>query len=104
MTRIHHLINFFSLYLVSYLIILKGCHTLDDVKEKVILTKQQQIGLKHYDDFLDRIPRNEVKEIGEIVSTVFEVRMIFSIFTPSSEFKTKNIYRSLQWQNLLNPS
>lgn len=45
-----------------------GCRTLDDVRDKVALSKQQEIGLKHYEDFLQRIPRSEVEEVGLIVS------------------------------------
>jgi DNA polymerase lambda len=34
-----------------------------------ILSEQQKIGLKHYDDFLTKIPRNEVRRIEETVVT-----------------------------------
>ncbi|KAJ8026281.1 DNA polymerase lambda [Holothuria leucospilota] len=44
-----------------------GFKTLEDVKTKAKLTKQQQIGLNHYYDFLDRMPREEAAEIGRVV-------------------------------------
>ncbi|XP_074647174.1 DNA polymerase lambda-like isoform X2 [Tubulanus polymorphus] len=44
-----------------------GLRTLDDLKLKGNLTKQQQIGLKHYDDLLDRMPRTEAAEIETVV-------------------------------------
>ncbi|KAJ1526281.1 hypothetical protein ONE63_009435 [Megalurothrips usitatus] len=47
----------------------QGCRSLNDVRDKVSLSKQQQIGLKHYEDFLERIPRYEVEEVERIVST-----------------------------------
>ncbi|XP_022080719.1 DNA polymerase lambda-like isoform X3 [Acanthaster planci] len=47
-----------------------GFRTLDDVREKAKLTRQQKIGLKHYEDFLERMPRQEA---GEIERTVREM-------------------------------
>lgn len=46
----------------------QGLKTLDDLKERGSLTRQQLVGLKHYHDFLERIPRDEVTVIGEEVS------------------------------------
>lgn len=46
---------------------LQGFRTLDDLKEHGNLNRQQQIGLQHYDDFLERMPRSEAEEIGNVV-------------------------------------
>lgn len=47
----------------------KGWRDLDDIVEYgwKTLSRVQQIGVKYYDEFLDQIPRVEVREIGEIV-------------------------------------
>jgi DNA polymerase lambda len=45
-----------------------GLKTLDDVREKANLTKQQKVGMVHYHDFLDRMPREEAAEIEATVS------------------------------------
>ncbi|XP_028395240.1 DNA polymerase lambda-like [Dendronephthya gigantea] len=45
----------------------KGLKTLDDLKEHGNLNRQQQIGLKYYDEFLERMPRSEAEEIGNVV-------------------------------------
>ncbi|XP_048464991.1 DNA polymerase lambda [Rhincodon typus] len=45
----------------------QGFRTLDDIQMKASLTKQQIIGLKHYHDFLDRMPREEAGEIEKVV-------------------------------------
>ena len=49
-----------------------GLRTLDDLRARQaeLLTRQQRIGLRHYDDFLARIPRTEVQEIESIVARV----------------------------------
>ncbi|XP_078421143.1 DNA polymerase lambda [Cetorhinus maximus] len=46
----------------------QGFRTLDDIHTKASLTKQQTIGLKHYHDFLDRMPRDEAAKIEKTVS------------------------------------
>lgn len=45
--------------------------TLEDLaaSDKVKLTRVQLIGLRYYDDFLQRIPRPEVAEIEDTVRT-----------------------------------
>ncbi|KAK0878436.1 hypothetical protein LTR87_007704 [Friedmanniomyces endolithicus] len=47
----------------------RGWKDLDDIVEHgwSTLSRVQQIGVKYYDDFLDRIPRKEVEEIGAII-------------------------------------
>ena len=55
---------FMKIYGVGYaqasLWVDQGHRTLHDLATKVPLTKNQQIGIAHYDDFLQRIPRAEV--------------------------------------------
>ncbi|XP_062502642.1 DNA polymerase lambda-like [Corticium candelabrum] len=45
----------------------QGLRTLEDLKEKGNVNRQQLVGLKHYDDFIDRIPREEATAIGDEV-------------------------------------
>uniref|UniRef100_A0A3B5Q6A6 DNA polymerase lambda n=1 Tax=Xiphophorus maculatus TaxID=8083 RepID=A0A3B5Q6A6_XIPMA len=46
----------------------QGFRTLDDIRTKAHLTSTQKIGLKHYDDLLDRMPREEAAAIEKVVS------------------------------------
>nr|XP_033796180.1 DNA polymerase lambda isoform X1 [Geotrypetes seraphini] len=46
----------------------QGFRSLDDIRTKATLTNQQAIGLKYYDDFLDRMPREEAAEIEKTVT------------------------------------
>ncbi|KAI8612570.1 hypothetical protein BC830DRAFT_1067488 [Chytriomyces sp. MP71] len=48
----------------------KGYRTLEDVRTKAILTRDQQLGIKYYEDFLQRIPRSECDAISEFVCKV----------------------------------
>jgi len=50
------------------LLFLQGYRSLEDLKERASLTKQQQVGLKHYDDFANKMSREEVERIGATVS------------------------------------
>ncbi|NXE55192.1 DPOLL polymerase, partial [Casuarius casuarius] len=45
----------------------QGFRTLDDIRSKASLTSQQAVGLKHYADFLERMPREEAAEIEQTV-------------------------------------
>ncbi|EPY82567.1 DNA polymerase lambda isoform a [Camelus ferus] len=45
----------------------QGFRSLEDIRTQASLTSQQAIGLKHYDDFLDRMPREKASEIEQTV-------------------------------------
>ncbi|KAA8595196.1 hypothetical protein FQN60_012331, partial [Etheostoma spectabile] len=45
----------------------QGFRTLEDIRTKAHLSNTQKIGLKHYDDFLDRMPREEAAAIEKVV-------------------------------------
>lgn len=45
----------------------QGYRTLEDLVEKAELNANQRVGIEHYDDFMQRIPRKEVEAHGEIV-------------------------------------
>lgn len=47
--------------------IAQGHHTLEDLLQHVDLTYNQRVGIEHYSDFNQRIPRSEVAQHGEIV-------------------------------------
>ncbi|KAI4168532.1 MAG: hypothetical protein LQ343_006318 [Gyalolechia ehrenbergii] len=45
----------------------QGHRTLQDLRTKVSLTKNQKIGIDHIEDFAARIPRQEVEQHGQLV-------------------------------------
>ncbi|KAK3595810.1 hypothetical protein CHS0354_014626 [Potamilus streckersoni] len=50
----------------------QGFRTLEDLHSKAKLTHQQKVGLRHYDDFMDRMPREEAAEIEKTVCDAAE--------------------------------
>ncbi|XP_076981915.1 DNA polymerase lambda isoform X2 [Tamandua tetradactyla] len=45
----------------------QGFRSLEDIRSQAFLTTQQAIGLRHYDDFLERMPREEATDIEQMV-------------------------------------
>ncbi|KAM6941963.1 DNA polymerase lambda [Lycodopsis pacificus] len=45
----------------------QGFRTLEDIRTKARLSNTQKIGLKHYDDFLDRMPREEAAAVEKVL-------------------------------------
>ncbi|NXN18991.1 DPOLL polymerase, partial [Indicator maculatus] len=45
----------------------QGFRTLEDIRSRATLTSQQAVGLKHYEDFLERMPREEAAQIEQTV-------------------------------------
>ncbi|KAF2197911.1 hypothetical protein GQ43DRAFT_184656 [Delitschia confertaspora ATCC 74209] len=50
----------------------QGHRTLDDLLQKAKLSENQKIGIMHYNDFLARIPREEVEAHGAYVRTTLQ--------------------------------
>lgn len=49
-----------------------GIHSLDDLKKHSdILNKQQQIGLKYYEDFQKKIPRKKIEYLDKLIHEIF---------------------------------
>ena len=48
----------------------RGYRTLSDVEAKATLTENQKVGLEHYDDFHQRIPRDEVTQHKDLMNKV----------------------------------
>ena len=53
-----------------YMCHLQGYRTLDELKTSGQLNRQQLIGLAHYDEFLERMPREEAAEIEQTVHII----------------------------------
>ncbi|XP_041370367.1 DNA polymerase lambda-like [Gigantopelta aegis] len=50
----------------------QGLRTIDDLKTKAHLTHQQKVGVRLYDDLLERMPREEAGEIEQVVKEAAE--------------------------------
>ena len=57
---------------------MQGYRTLDDLDKSGELNRVQLIGLKHYDDFNERMMREEVEEIEARVSARVDSCTIFT--------------------------
>uniref|UniRef100_A0A8C8MLW8 DNA polymerase n=1 Tax=Oncorhynchus tshawytscha TaxID=74940 RepID=A0A8C8MLW8_ONCTS len=60
-------ICYFCIVERAVILVFDGFRTLEDIRTKANLNHSQIIGLKHYDDFLDRMPREEAAAIEETV-------------------------------------
>lgn len=47
---------------------------MDDLRTKAKLSHNQMIGLKYSEEFMERIPRNEVAQIENVVSEANETK------------------------------
>lgn len=69
--RFHVLQTFMNIYGVginqAWNWVQQGHTSLEDLKAHVSLTKNQQLGIEHYDEFLTRISREEVTALGNFV-------------------------------------
>ncbi|KAL4916263.1 hypothetical protein BDW62DRAFT_109133 [Aspergillus aurantiobrunneus] len=52
--------------------IAQGYKSLEDLRTKATLTQSQRVGLEHYFDFSQRIPRSEVQAHGDLVRRVVQ--------------------------------
>ncbi|CAF1369783.1 unnamed protein product, partial [Didymodactylos carnosus] len=65
----------------------QGYQTLDDLRAKAHLTHNQQVGLKYYDEFLQRIPRAEIQEIEHVVRETAELLRPGIILTTGGSYR-----------------
>ena len=82
---------FLKIYGVGYVQASKwigqGHRSLDDLRQKAHLTRTQQIGIDHIDDFETRIPRQEVDQHAQYI------RKVFQKLEPSLQFTVGGSYR-----------
>ena len=63
----------------------QGLRTLEDLKKHGKLTRQQKIGLEHYDEFLERMPREEAGLIEDVVKkAAFSINPMLQAFACGS--------------------
>ena len=72
-------ISLFKAFLMRFL---SGFRTLDDIRQAgavrtLKITREMRIGLQYYDEFMQRIPRDEVELIAEkVISTLLHFFLI----------------------------
>lgn len=81
----------------------QGFRTLDDLRTKAKLTHQQKIGLKHYEDILDRMPRTEAAAIEQVVGSIINhwqqlCYIVILPFTPKKLKTSRWVYYIHKWQ------
>ncbi|KAI7852494.1 hypothetical protein BDC45DRAFT_189067 [Circinella umbellata] len=65
----------------------RGRRTLKDVLTHEKLSRDQEIGIKYYDDFLKKIPRAEVEEIANKVSKLLDENFPGSVMTICGSYR-----------------
>ena len=55
-------------YMTACFVLVQGFRTIEDLRSKANLTHQQKVGVRLYEDLLDRMPREEAAEIEAVVS------------------------------------
>ena len=86
--------TFSNIYGVGYVnaqkIVDSGITTIQQLRDKQdeLLNDKQKLGLKYYEDILERIPRSEIDEYYKIFKKVFD-----SLESPSSNFEIVGSYR-----------
>lgn len=51
----------------------QGLRSIDEIRKRTdLLNKNQKIGLKYYEDFKHKIPKDKVTQIFELVQKIFE--------------------------------
>ena len=81
MTSSYEHISFIYLFIsqhnCGYNACCQGYRTLDELKASGQLNRQQLIGLAHYDEFLERMPRAEAGEIEQKVYMAYNGQCIY---------------------------